>query len=557
MMEADDFPSWNLSQIYESLDSIKLQEDFQYIIEKYEIFKKNLVNRNDFEKIAAAAKIKNQFEVVAYNIFYFHVCTYRMDLNSLSAKNGLSRIHKIIEKFKVHEKKYKNAISKLSLSQFNQFIQLPHQRGLNFYNHEIRKETHNDQGTIIPKNEAFALSDKHQKLLIKLKKIDIKDKSFDDHANEASQILSEIFDLRIKEDKVLYKNKYRHNFLTTSIHGSRLKDSTFNHFIKSQNDAVKIGQKAVEKKLKYLKKNNILPKNLTELEQYKKINTSFSFNESKSHILEALYDFSNDIGDFAFRLFKEQKIQMKKSQNMFPNGFTSRFYKNQTPFVFAPYFSGINYILLLAHEIGHAYHFHVQRDLKVSEERGPATLAETASTLFEEIVREFLYRKCEHENNTSLLMELNDLELNNALRIPYINSRFQFEHSLFLKSFEEKLNFESIVEIYSKVYSRNYGVNINFLDKYDWIKNTHLFASDIRFYNYQYLFGWILSLKIAEILKSTVYKKDDLLKKCLRESGKMTCEDFALKFFNLNIEDPYFWKEGFQIINNRIENLDI
>ena len=557
MMEEDDFPSWNLSQIYESLDSKKLQDDFKHIIEKYEIFKKNLVNCNDFEKIAAAAEIKNQFEMVAYNIFYFHVCTYRIDLNNLSAKNGLSRIHKIVEKFKVLEKKYKSAISKLSLSQFNQFIQLPHQRGLEFYNHEVRKKTHDDQTKIIPKNEAFALSDKHQKLLIKLKKLDNKEQTFKDHANEASQILSEIFDLRIKEDKILYKKNYRHNFLTTSIHGSRLKESTFNHFIKSQNDAVKIGQKAVERKLKYLKKNNISLKNLPELEKYKKINASFSFNESKSYILEALYDFSNDIGDFAFGLFKEQKIQMKKSQDMFPNGFTSRFYKNQTPFVFAPYFPGVNYILLLAHEIGHAYHFHVQRDLKVSEERGPATLAETASVLFEEIVRDFLYKRCEHENNTSLKKELDEIELNNAIRIPYINSRFQFEHSLFLNSYKENLRFESITELYSQIYSINYGVNINFLDKYDWIKNTHLFASDIRFYNYQYLFGWILSLKIADILKSTAHKKDDLLKKSLRESGKMTCEDFALRFFNLNIEDRYFWEEGFQIIKNRVEKVDI
>jgi len=52
-------------------------------------------------------------------------------------------------------------------------------------------------------------------------------------------------------------------------------------------------------------------------------------------------------------------------------------------------------ISTLAHEIGHAYHSWVMRDLSIFESNYPMTVAETASTFSETLLSERLVEKAQ------------------------------------------------------------------------------------------------------------------------------------------------------------------
>src|SRR5690606_13501874 len=76
--------------------------------------------------------------------------------------------------------------------------------------------------------------------------------------------------------------------------------------------------------------------------------------------------------------------------NRASGAYCTGFLSAREPRVFMTYNGSLGDVITLAHELGHAYHSWVMRDLPASHTNYPMTLAETASIFAEILVKEAL-----------------------------------------------------------------------------------------------------------------------------------------------------------------------
>src|SRR5690606_14400202 len=91
--------------------------------------------------------------------------------------------------------------------------------------------------------------------------------------------------------------------------------------------------------------------------------------------------------DFVRMMHDRKWIEGRVTDSRSPGAYCTGFLKSRTPRVYMTYNGSMSNVITLAHELGHAFHSWVMRDLPVSQMGYPMTLAETASIFAETVVR--------------------------------------------------------------------------------------------------------------------------------------------------------------------------
>ena len=96
------------------------------------------------------------------------------------------------------------------------------------------------------------------------------------------------------------------------------------------------------------------------------------------------------MGDFVHMMRDKSWIEGTVSSRKRPGAYCTGFEKSRTPRVYMTYQGSQSDVITLAHELGHAFHSWVMRDLPDSQRSYGMSLAETASTFGETAVRDAL-----------------------------------------------------------------------------------------------------------------------------------------------------------------------
>jgi len=78
----------------------------------------------------------------------------------------------------------------------------------------------------------------------------------------------------------------------------------------------------------------------------------------------------------------------------------------------------------------------------------------------------------------------------------------------------------------------------------------------LSFYNFPYLFGYLFSLGIyarREGMGASFYAS---YKALLRDTGRMSAEDLALRHLGVDLREPDFWWESLGLIESRIDSFE-
>ena len=151
-------------------------------------------------------------------------------------------------------------------------------------------------------------------------------------------------------------------------------------------------------------------------------------------------------------------------------------------------------VITLAHELGHALHFWVMRDLPECQRRYGMSLAETASTLGETAVRNALLEKSvANAEKLNIMWEELSAFTTFMLNIP---TRFEFEKRLYELRAEKPLRPDELRQIMSDSWLEWYGDSISEPDPMFWASKLHFYISGLSFYNFPYLFGYLFSLGV-------------------------------------------------------------
>ena len=127
------------------------------------------------------------------------------------------------------------------------------------------------------------------------------------------------------------------------------------------------------------------------------------FDSAVQIIADAYSQVDPSLGDFVQMMVENRWVEGTVADGKRPGAYCTSFRKSRTPRVYMTYSGGPSDVITLAHELGHAYHGWVMRDLPESQLSYGMSLAEAASTFGETLVRDAML---EHADSLQTRMDV-------------------------------------------------------------------------------------------------------------------------------------------------------
>ena len=270
------------------------------------------------------------------------------------------------------------------------------------------------------------------------------------------------------------------------------------------------------------------------------ISQSFSYAEATDFVVDNVRSFNPDIADYCRLAIDGRWIEAEDRAGKQAGAFCTNMPLNEETRIFMTFNGSFNSLLTLAHELGHGYHSWVMRDLPYGARRYPMSLAETASTFNELIVKQagLAAAGSDQDRLTILGTKLNDA----VSFLMNIRARFDFEMEFFRKRVKGQL---SVEELNTLMLTAQQNAYKNGLDRYHplfWASKLHFYITGYPFYNFPYTFGYLFSngLYAQAMADGPDFAKRYLA--LLRDTGSMSTEAVAQTHLGLDLTQPDFWE---------------
>ncbi|CAH1556469.1 Oligoendopeptidase F [Vibrio jasicida] len=379
-------------------------------------------------------------------------------------------------------------------------------------------------------------------------------KAMSTHQESFASILNALSGWRLTENKKRSTKRDVH-FLDPSLHGSRIKAETLDAMMKVAKDSREIGQKAGLLMAKVHGLDEMKPWNhLAAMPALSGEAKVYPFDEAIDVICEAFETVNPDMSEFVHMMVQNGWIDAAPNANKRLGAYCTKLPATRTPLVFMTWSGSRSDLMTLAHELGHAFHNWVIRDLPLCQTYYPMTLAETASIFAENIVRDHLISKAGSvDDKLEMLWE----ELSSALALMInIPVRYEFEKAFYERRQEGELTADDFCELMSKTWKDWYGDVMSEADPYFWASKLHFSISGVSFYNYPYLFGFLFSKGIyaQRASKGESFYSDYV--ELLRDTGNMMAEDVVAKHLSMDLTQPEFWQQSVELVRDKVDEFE-
>lgn len=278
------------------------------------------------------------------------------------------------------------------------------------------------------------------------------------------------------------------------------------------------------------------------------------FADAIEVIANAYGEVHEDMGAFILMMAKRGWIEGTVTPNKRPGAYCTGFAKSRHPRVYMTYSGSTSDVITLAHELGHAFHSWVMRELPDSQRSYGMSLAETASTFGETSVRNALLASAPDSARAFAIAWEEVAALPTfLLNIPV---RYSFEQALYERRANQPLRPAELKEIMSDAWSRWYGDAMSEPDPMFWATKLHFYISGVSFYNFPYSFGYLFSTGVyqrREELGDEFYPRYVAL---LEDTGRMSAEALADKHLGVKLDDPQFWTDTIERLTPNVERFE-
>ena len=284
--------------------------------------------------------------------------------------------------------------------------------------------------------------------------------------------------------------------------------------------------------------------------QHSALTKTWTFDEAREYIIKEYNSFSPKMGDFAKNAFDKNWIDARVHPGKVGGAYCQDFYVQKESRVLSNFTGAFSDIITLAHELGHAFHFNCIKDKDFRNGVYPMTLAETASTFAETIVKQDIIKTCSADDKIKII----ELDLQDACQVLVdILCRFYFERSVFEERKNGELTAEDFCRLMKDAQEKSYGNGLNDeRHEYMWAVKSHYYSVDLDFYNFPYAFGQLFSAGLYERFLKEGSSFIDVYCSLLADTGSMTCEDLCKKA-GFDITKKEFWKIGIEMYKKEIE----
>lgn len=343
------------------------------------------------------------------------------------------------------------------------------------------------------------------------------------------------------------------HFLDTPLFESKIEKQTLEAMMGVLQDEIAVPRRALQGMAKAFGQKQLEPWDLLAPLPRSSANAKIPFSKCISMIRDAFASVSPQMGDFVTMMLKNNWIEARVLPNKASGAYCAGFLKSETPRVFQSYMGSLKDVSTLAHELGHAYHNWVMRDLPFALKTYPMTLGETASIFSETILSEQLMAQASPDEKLEIAWEEASDVVSFLVNIP---ARFEFEKSFYESRLKGELSPEELGQLTDKAWSKWYGDQISQADSQYWMTKLHFSIPQISFYNYPYTFGYLFSLGIYAQRDQLGENFHKAYIDILRDTGSMTAEDLVQKHLGVDIRKPDFWRDSLRIVENKVTQFE-
>lgn len=290
------------------------------------------------------------------------------------------------------------------------------------------------------------------------------------------------------------------------------------------------------------------------------ISKKWNFKEACDYVIKKYYSFSKNMGDFAQNAVDQQWIDALVRPGKVGGAYDEDFPKGHQSRVLSNFTGAFSDIITLAHELGHAFHFSCMKNKDPLFYDYPMTLAETASTFAETIVKQDMISNSQGFDRMKIL----DLDLTDTSQVLVdILCRFYFEESVFQARKNSELTADDFCKLMMQAQEKSYGQGLNdektpdgsnYTERHDymWAVKSHYYITSLDFYNFPYAFGQLFAAGLYQRAKQEGPDFAKTYEGLLSQTGSMSCEELCKKAgFDITTKD--FWKSGIEMYAQEVQ----
>lgn len=277
----------------------------------------------------------------------------------------------------------------------------------------------------------------------------------------------------------------------------------------------------------------------------------FTLEEARDLLLDLFGGFSPDLATMVKEAFDQSWIDFYPRKGKVGGAFCENLPMIHQSRILTNFDGTLSSVVTLAHELGHAYHGFLIQDHRPLNTDYSMQLAETASTMNENIVMEAILAKAsDGEKLTLLESQLQDV----TQIIVDIYSRYLFEKSVFELRKTDFLFPEDLCRLMIEAQKKAYGDGLDesTLHPYMWVCKPHYYDADYNYYNYPYAFGGLFAKGLYEQYKKEGSSFLPKYRSLLHATTVCTSEEVAA-MAGIDITKPKFWRQSLQSIADSIE----
>lgn len=343
------------------------------------------------------------------------------------------------------------------------------------------------------------------------------------------------------------------DFLEFPLMDSKIERATLDAMMSAVESRIEVPRRALQAMASCLGKSQLDPWDLLAPSPRAGMGQEYPFDKGISLIRAAFAGVDESMGRFVDTMVENSWIEARVLPNKKPGAYCTGFAKSRTPRVFQTYMGSLDEVSTLAHELGHAYHSWVMRDLPFVQMDSPMTLAETASIFAETVMSDRLAEVGDEDTKFAVAWADASDAVGFLVNIP---ARFDFEKSFYQARLKGALSPEDLGDLTDKAWRKWYGQEISETERQYWMTKLHFSISGVSFYNFPYTFGYLFSLGIYAKRAELGADFSKAYVEILRDTGRMTAEEVIAKHLGADIREPAFWLASIDIVEKKIARFE-
>lgn len=279
-------------------------------------------------------------------------------------------------------------------------------------------------------------------------------------------------------------------------------------------------------------------------------NINIDLNQAKEHLMKAFEPFDKDLSQFVQTLFNKNWIEAAYSNEKVDDAFCVFLAVSKEPRIYMNYKNTLEDLIILSHEVGHAYHYYKMKDLTVYEQITSVSFDESIALFTEHIMMNYLVDLFNEVEVKRYILE-RKLQFSSVFLID-IHVRYLFELGLYKSRKHGNLSSDDMNGIMDRAQKKVIPHLKHTFSEY-WMIKPHLYNWNASFYNFPYTLGYLISVELVRNLSS---QHPLSLSELLEKSGESSFEKLVFDTFNLNLSDPRCWKSTLEAIHSELKQID-